>query len=687
MLLFRINIFIRVKWILMLLFIIVQIAAQGNKEISETKLIIGGSYDYPPYSYLDEKGNPAGFSVDLSKAIAKVLHKDSKLILEAWSNVRKHLEDGETNLIHDISFSEKRAEVYDFSVPFHKSPFAVFAKKGSPKVNNIEDMAGRRIIVIKGDMGQDFITEKKLTTSIHPVDSYADAILLLEKGEFDYALLDQLVGLYWIKTLGAENIVLEEYSPFYMKYCYAAKKGNEEILLEINGALSILKKNGTYDEIFNKWMNLINPFAFTWKEFLYKYLWMFAVIGGVIFLLFIWNYTLRKKVLQRTAELNKSNISLQESEEKLRTLFGAMTELVVVYECVVADGLKNYFIRDCNTSFIKASGKSKEELIGKSVKELNFNEFVPDFEESVKKAAAGEAYEFVTFLPQLDKHFAVSIISPKKNRFAAIATDITGIKQIEETIISKNIELENYLYVASHDLRSPLVNIQGFSQRLQEFADSIKEIIRDCNSPDIDKTEILKICDEEIPQSLTYVFSNVKKMDTLIRGLLQISRTGRINMEVEKIDMNNFIKSIIDSNNYQISEISATIKINELPQCYGDRNLLNQLFSNIIGNAIKYRKNDVPLVIEISGEEQFNKAVYIVKDNGVGIEDRYLEKIWNIFFRVDPRSPEAGEGLGLSIVKRIVEKHKGKIFVESEYGKGSTFIVHLQKNEFIESVF
>jgi len=178
--------------------------------------------------------------------------------------------------------------------------------------------------------------------------------------------------------------------------------------------------------------------------------------------------------------------------------------------------------------------------------------------------------------------------------------------------------------------------------------------------------------------------SNVTKMENLISGLLQISRTGRVVMTIRKVDMNRLIKTIISSHNFQITELSAKVIIEDLSDCYGDENLLNQLFSNIINNALKYRDPSRLLVIEIACQVQANKLIYSVKDSGIGIEPRYLEKIWDVFYRIDPGSDVAGEGIGLSLSRRIADKHKGKIWVESEAGKGSVFYVELQRNEFSE---
>jgi signal transduction histidine kinase len=284
----------------------------------------------------------------------------------------------------------------------------------------------------------------------------------------------------------------------------------------------------------------------------------------------------------------------------------------------------------------------------------------------------------------MDKHFIISVISLQKGQFATITTDITAMKQSQDAISAKNKELENYLYVASHDLRSPLVNIQGFSQRLQKQTNSIIQLLSEHPLETDIQQKIEKITGEGIPKSLDFIFTNVSKMDTLINGLLKISRTGRMNMSIQKINMNDLLEKIIRTFSFQIEEAKADIVVEHLPECYGDAVMLNQLFSNIIGNALKYRDKDRPLVITVTAQPRYNNVRYSIQDTGIGIAQRHLEKIWDVFYQVDSQSPEAGEGIGLSIVKRIVDKHKGKIRMESQEGKGSVFYVELSRKEFSE---
>lgn len=377
---------------------------------------------------------------------------------------------------------------------------------------------------------------------------------------------------------------------------------------------------------------------------------------------------------------------LEESETKLTTLFNAMTEMVVIHEVIFDDNgnPKDYKIIDCNKAYTAITGIKKEDALGKLGSEVYQMAVPPYLGEFSKVALSGEAFEYTTYYAPMDKHFIISVVSPGPNKFATITTDITAVHEIQEIIQEKNKELENYLYVASHDLRSPLVNIQGFSQRFQKHVDAITSGIADCNFESEKKQMIQTITSEEIPRTLNFILSNVAKMDLLINGLLQISRTGRIKMNIVKVNMNLLFKTILENISFQLSEIGATANIEALPDCYGDSAQLNQLFSNIIVNAIKYRDSGRPLKICISGKSRYNKVIYKVQDTGMGIAERHQSRIWDVFYRVGSSTEVTGEGLGLSIAKRIADKHKGKIWVESEEGVGSTFFVELLNTEFSE---
>ena len=181
-----------------------------------------------------------------------------------------------------------------------------------------------------------------------------------------------------------------------------------------------------------------------------------------------------------------------------------------------------------------------------------------------------------------------------------------------------------------------------------------------------------------MPSMIRFIQSSGKKMDTLINGLLKLSRTGRVPLNIETIDMKVMIQTIVESHKFMIDKIGAQVIIEELPPCEGDYGQVNQIFSNLIDNAIKYADPQRKLVIRVTGSlEGGLKVIYKVQDTGKGIPKDHQDKIWNLFHRLDPLGPVQGEGVGLTLTHKIAERHGGKMWVESEPGLGSTFFVEL----------
>ncbi len=371
--------------------------------------------------------------------------------------------------------------------------------------------------------------------------------------------------------------------------------------------------------------------------------------------------------------------------DHLSGIFSNLKEIVAIHEMIFneAGEAVDYRVIDGNSAFLNLLGKRAEDIRNRLATDLYSAMPAPYIREYEVAVHHGQPKELTTFYPPLDRYFSIIAIPLGGNLFATIANDITASRQMHELMSARSKELENYLYITSHDLRTPLVNIQGFSQRLNKQSAKVLELLKEhLNSTG--NEELKKLISEGIPKTLHFILAGVNKMDSLLNALLQLSRTGRATMSVKPVNMNLLLEKIVETNAFQLSEIGASVKIDQLPGCYGDENLLNQMFSNLIGNAIKYRDPARSLVIEISAISGLRKAIYSVKDNGTGIEKKHLDHIWNLFYRIDGITSEPGDGIGLSVVKKIAEKHRGRVKVESEPGTGSVFSVVLQTTEFQE---
>ena len=226
------------------------------------------------------------------------------------------------------------------------------------------------------------------------------------------------------------------------------------------------------------------------------------------------------------------------------------------------------------------------------------------------------------------------------------------IQQTLEELRRSNKELDQFAYVASHDLQEPLRIVSGFIQLLQQRYQGKLDIQAD--------------------EFINFAVKGVYQMQALINDLLTYSRIETRGKQFETVDCAKLLDRVLDDMEPMIRRNGAVITVGHLPEIKADAVQVTQLFRNLIGNAIKFR-SDKPPEIFISAELKDNKWVFSVKDNGIGIESQYLDRIFVLFQRLHGRDKYEGTGIGLTICKKIVERHNGKIWVESQPGQGSTF--------------
>jgi signal transduction histidine kinase len=241
----------------------------------------------------------------------------------------------------------------------------------------------------------------------------------------------------------------------------------------------------------------------------------------------------------------------------------------------------------------------------------------------------------------------------------------------------KNEEVEGFVYIVSHDLRAPLVNLQGFSQELEHSCKQLDEKLRAVALPASVAKDVDFLLKDEMLGALRYISASTAKFHRLIDALLSLSRLGQQKYRREEVDVGAVVASTLDCLRQQTERGGARIEVQgSLPTAVGDATAIGQVFSNLIGNALNYLSPERSGLIEVGGKVEDGMAHYWVKDNGVGIPANAQQRMFQVFQRFHPELAP-GEGMGLAIAKRVVERHGGKIWAESEVGVGTTFHVTL----------
>ncbi|WBL82148.1 CHASE3 domain-containing protein [Bradyrhizobium xenonodulans] len=249
-----------------------------------------------------------------------------------------------------------------------------------------------------------------------------------------------------------------------------------------------------------------------------------------------------------------------------------------------------------------------------------------------------------------------------------------------------NDEIQRFAYIVSHDLRSPLVNIMGFTSELEELGGDIFRRIGGLTHvpadgpPPADGQIALEGPDQQLSadfsEALGFIKSSIAKMDRLISAILNLTREGRREFQPEKVDTRELIEAIVTTLAHQASEAQAEIHVEPLPNLVSDRLALEQIFSNLIDNAIKYLKNGVPGEIRIRGRTKLGYAIFEISDNGRGIDPKDHQRIFDLFRRAGTQDKQ-GQGIGLAHVRALVRRLGGTMSLSSELNAGSTFTITL----------
>lgn len=625
-------------------------------------LIIGGDENFPPYEYIDEDGEYQGFNVDLMRALSIELKKDIKLVPMDWLHAHAALMDGEIDMIQGMSFNSQRKEIYDFSNPYLLNSSVLFIKKDGPGDLSLEELKGKIVAVQRSDFAAYILAEQGEIELrfVSDLKTAFDALMM----DNVYAVFgNKLSGIYVLNKYNLDDkIKIAKTEVNQVDYGIAFKKGNPELVEEINQGLANLKRDGTYNKIYEKWFGSYYPEQRNWKILFYTLSALALIILFFTYISFRWNTALKKEVERQTFELNKANEELNSSKDLLKESDSFKEQIInsLTTGLITFDSMGK--ITAINSVGINFFGLDRGQALGKKLVDLGLEDFLDI--DLIFKCIETEENIIIpesNFVLKDREYYFSYLISPLKaanykNRGAILSfRDITSEKKMRKELEEQNKMQTLGRFVASivHEIRNPLSAIKTYLDMLPGKYDNPRF-----------REKITK----QVPQE-------INRLNELLNELLDYAKPTEVIKT--KFNLKELIDETIDllSSSYKNKKIEFKTFIKPEIKILGERNKLKQVFINLILNSIEAIEEEG--FIHISAEREEEHVKILIEDNGMGIAEEELDEIFEPFHT----SKEEGSGLGLFVCYQYVKNNHGDIEIKSNENLGTTVKVYLKNGD------
>ncbi len=614
-------------------------------------LRIAGDNNYPPYEFVDEDGNYRGFNVDMMRAIAIELGIDIELIPMSWQEAMEALEKGEVDAVQGMTKSSMREEKFDFSSPLVTNSQAIFVLKDINYICDLKDLAGKKVSFQRADVSYELAQDIK---GIKPIimTNQEEAIDLLLQGEVDAFVGNRLTGIYYLQREENFDKVKIVGEPMHItEYCTSVQKGDKEVLNKINLGLNRIKKNGTYDKIYQKWFG--ETFVDKSRHFrnlLYVSIVFLLIVSIVALVNLYWNKKLKVKVDNRTKELgilNKELIEQKHEIDKSNKLRGKILESILS-GIVVFDGY------DRIIEYNRAAEKILDRKLYLEEKwdNLSLQEQyeLKGFESAKKGKLVTNNQTFLTDNREFYINYSFIPIGDSNEGVILLLNDITNIKKYQE-MASYNDKMQALGELSAgiaHEIRNPLTSINTFIDLIP-----------------------YKIEDEKFREELVVITKKeINRMNELITQLIDYTKPVAGKPTLFLLDEALKEVLILFSNQFSKNGISVVKNI-ESTWVFADKSQIKQVLVNIILNSIEAVEEGGEIHITILNRN--GKGIIEIEDNGCGIAEEYMDKIFQPFFTLKPQ----GTGIGLAVTHKLIEENKGTIFVNSKKNHGTKINISL----------